>query len=92
MRPRHPLGVAVLAVCTSALVASAQPEPPAQPNAVLLARADSITVGDYCHVAQQVMRARWGDKTGLGVLEQLAFGEHQPSGLTGILDGFTPNK
>jgi hypothetical protein len=38
---------------------------------------------------QQVMRARWGDKTGLGVLEQLAFGEHRPSGLTGILDGYT---
>jgi len=37
---------------------------------------------------QQVMRARWGDRVGLGVLEQLAFGEHQPSGLTGILDGF----
>ena len=27
---------------------------------------------------QQVMRARWGDKVGLGVLEQLAFGEHRP--------------
>jgi hypothetical protein len=40
---------------------------------------------------QQVVRARWGDKLGLGVLEQLAFGEHQPSGLTGILDGFTPS-
>jgi hypothetical protein len=38
---------------------------------------------------QQVMRARWGDKTGLGVLEQLAFGEHA-SGLTGILDGYKP--
>ena len=37
---------------------------------------------------QQVMRARWGDKEGLGVLEQLAFGEHRPSGLTGILDGY----
>ena len=37
---------------------------------------------------QQVMRARWGDREGLGVLEQLAFGEHQPSGLTGIIDGF----
>ena len=37
---------------------------------------------------QQVMRARWGDTVGLGVLEQLAFGEHRPSGLTGILDGF----
>jgi hypothetical protein len=39
---------------------------------------------------QQVMRARWGDKVGLGVLEQLAFGEHHPSGLTGLLDGFAP--
>jgi hypothetical protein len=39
---------------------------------------------------QQVMRARWGDRVGLGVLEQLAFGEHQPSGLTGILDGYAP--
>ena len=34
------------------------------------------------------MRARWGDREGLGVLEQLAFGEHHPSGLTGILDGY----
>ena len=39
---------------------------------------------------QQVMRARWGDRVGLGVLEQLAFGEHHPSGLTGILDGYSP--
>jgi hypothetical protein len=38
---------------------------------------------------QQVMRARWGDRVGLGVLEQLAFGEHRPSGLTGILDGYS---
>jgi hypothetical protein len=37
---------------------------------------------------QQVMRARWGDRVGLGVLEQLAFGDHKPSGLTGIIDGF----
>jgi hypothetical protein len=37
---------------------------------------------------QQVMRARWGDRRGLGVLEQLAFGDHRPSGLTGLLDGF----
>jgi hypothetical protein len=37
---------------------------------------------------QQVMRAKWGDRVGLGVLEQLAFGEHKPSGLTGLLDGY----
>ena len=39
---------------------------------------------------QQVMRARWGDREGLGVLEQLAFGEHRPSGLTGLIDGYRP--
>jgi hypothetical protein len=39
---------------------------------------------------QQVMRARAGDREGLGVLEQLAFGPHQPTGLTGILDGYRP--
>lgn len=37
---------------------------------------------------QQVMRARWGDRTGLGVLEQAAFGPHAPSGLKGLFDGF----
>ena len=36
---------------------------------------------------QQVVRARWGDRTGLGVLEQLIVGPHAPTGLTGILDG-----
>jgi hypothetical protein len=39
---------------------------------------------------QQVMRATWGEKTGLGVLEQLAIGEHIPSGLHGIIDGYQP--
>ena len=39
---------------------------------------------------QQVMRARCGDREGLGVLEQLAFGEHRPSGLTGLIDGYRP--
>jgi len=37
---------------------------------------------------QTVVRATWGDRSGVGILEQLAFGEHQPTGLTGILDGF----
>lgn len=37
---------------------------------------------------QQLCRATWGDRSGLGVLEQLAIGEHAPSGLTGFLDGF----
>lgn len=40
---------------------------------------------DNIHV-QQVMRAQWGDRTGIGVLEQLAIGPHDPSGFTGLVD------
>lgn len=46
------------------------------------------TVEPSCIHVQQVMRARWGEREGLGVLEQLAFGPHEPSGLRGLLDGF----
>ncbi|MFP4513267.1 MAG: hypothetical protein ACLFRV_10025 [Acidimicrobiales bacterium] len=40
----------------------------------------------HIHV-QQVVRATWGERTGIGVLEQLAIGPHEPSGLTGLFDG-----
>ena len=36
---------------------------------------------------QQVMHARWGDREGVGVLEQLCFGPYQPYGFKEILDG-----
>lgn len=39
----------------------------------------------HTHV-QQLVRARWGDRVGTGVLEQLAIGAH-PSGLQGLFDG-----
>ena len=29
-------------------------------------------------------------KEGLGILEQLVIGAHRPSGLTGIIDGYSP--
>jgi len=38
---------------------------------------------------QTVVKAHWGDRVGVGILEQLAFGDHSPTGLTGVLDGFT---
>jgi hypothetical protein len=41
---------------------------------------------DTVHL-QQVVRARWGDRTGLGVLEQLVFGPYSPAGFTAALDG-----
>jgi hypothetical protein len=39
----------------------------------------------HLHV-QQLVRARWGGRDGLGVLEQLVLGPHAPSGFTSILD------
>ncbi|MDJ0767766.1 MAG: hypothetical protein QNJ12_03195 [Ilumatobacter sp.] len=36
---------------------------------------------------QALSRARWGDRTGVGVVEQLVIGPHEPTGLTGLLDG-----
>lgn len=37
---------------------------------------------------QTLCRVRFGERSGVGVLEQLAFGPHEPSGLTGLLDGY----
>lgn len=36
---------------------------------------------------QQLVRARLGQKTGIGIVEQLCIGPHAPSGFTGMLDG-----
>jgi len=52
---------------------------------LVLADLDPVAV-PHVHV-QQLVRATWGDRTGIGVLEQLAIGEHEPSGLTGLFDG-----
>nr|WP_241835532.1 hypothetical protein [Pseudofrankia asymbiotica] len=41
---------------------------------------------DTVHV-QQVMRATWGGRTGLGVLEQLVIGPYAPGGFTDLLGG-----
>ncbi|MCU0310222.1 MAG: hypothetical protein MUE36_04680 [Acidimicrobiales bacterium] len=39
---------------------------------------------------QTLCKVRMGDREGIGVLEQLAFGDHHPTGLAGILDGYAP--
>jgi hypothetical protein len=39
----------------------------------------------HLHV-QQLCRARMGERTGIGVLEQLVIGPHAPSGFRAILD------
>jgi hypothetical protein len=44
------------------------------------------TAFHHLHV-QQVMKATWGDRVGLGVLEQIVIGPHRTRGLTGLNDG-----
>jgi hypothetical protein len=36
---------------------------------------------------QQLVTANWGGRKGIGVLEQLALGNHDPTGLSGLYDG-----
>jgi hypothetical protein len=40
---------------------------------------------------QTLCKVRMGDKDGIGVLEQIALGPHEPTGLTGVLDGYSPS-
>jgi hypothetical protein len=50
---------------------------------------DAIDDTDLHHLhVQQVMRATWGDRTGLGVLEQIVLGPHHTRGLRGFNDGY----
>jgi hypothetical protein len=43
---------------------------------------------DFRHIhVQQLCRARWGGREGVGVLEQLVIGPHSPSGFASLLDG-----
>jgi len=43
---------------------------------------------DYTNIhAHQLVRARMGERSGVGTLETIVFGRHAPSGFTGILDG-----
>ena len=45
------------------------------------------TLDPTCIHVQQVVRATWGERAGLGVLEQLAIGPHAPSGFRELFDG-----
>ena len=40
----------------------------------------------YIHI-QELCRARMGEREGIGILEQLVIGPHQPSGFEGLFDG-----
>jgi len=47
------------------------------------------TLAPDCIHVQQVMKADWNGRKGLGVLEQLAIGPHAPSGFVDLLGGST---
>jgi hypothetical protein len=53
--------------------------------------AELDTLDPSCIHVQQVMRATWRERTGLGVLEQLAIGPHAPSGFRDLFDGAPPD-
>ncbi len=67
------------------------------PHGELEVAGESIKVDDFAPVdpssihIQTLCKVRMGDKRGVGVLEQLAFGPHAPTGLTGLVDGYTPS-
>ncbi len=53
---------------------------------------DAVDPGDPSSVhVQTLCRVRMGERTGVGVLEQLAIGPHEPTGLTGAFDGWMPS-
>ena len=51
-------------------------------------RLDEFDPLDFSSIhIQNLVRVRMGERTGIGVLEQVALGPHEPTGLTGLLDG-----
>jgi hypothetical protein len=56
-------------------------------------RLDEVDPADpTCIHIQTLCRVRMGDHEGVGVLEQLAFGDHAPTDLRGIVDGWSPSR
>ena len=52
-------------------------------------RLDDFDPTDFASLhLQNVVKATMGERTGVGVVEQIAIGPHAPSGLTGFLDGY----
>ncbi len=51
-------------------------------------RLDDFDPTDFASIhLQNIVIAKMGDRRGVGVVEQIALGPHQPTGLTGFLDG-----
>jgi hypothetical protein len=53
---------------------------------------DSFDPLDFtCIHLQNIVKATFEGRTGVGVVEQIVIGEHEPTGMTGFLDGWRPN-
>ena len=49
---------------------------------------DEVEPDDYCSIhVHNVVRAKMGDQTGVGILETIVFGRHEPSGFQDLFDG-----
>ncbi len=49
---------------------------------------DEVEPDEYCTIhVHNVVRARMGEETGIGILETLVFGRHAPSGFKDLFDG-----
>ena len=49
---------------------------------------DDVDPEEYCHIhTHNIVRARMGEKVGIGTLETLVFGRHEPSGFKDLFDG-----
>lgn len=59
-------------------------------ESLVLADVDPVDLHSV-HV-QNVVTAQMGERTGVGVLEQFCMGDHEPTGLVGFLDGWTPDR
>jgi hypothetical protein len=49
---------------------------------------DEVEADEYCSIhVHNVVRAKMGDQTGIGILETIVFGRHEPSGFQDLFDG-----
>jgi hypothetical protein len=49
---------------------------------------DEVEPDEYCSIhVHNVVRAKMGEKTGIGILETIVFGRHEPSGFQDLFDG-----
>jgi len=49
---------------------------------------DEVEPDEYCSIhVHNVVRAKMGDQTGIGILETIVFGRHAPSGFQDLFDG-----